>query len=107
MIAAALVGTAILVLLHEAGHASMAQTLGLRWRPFARLPWKLGISVWVETPRQASLIAVAGPAANILAAVPLLFAGGLLFDYLAATSVLMATLPSLLDWAILRKAHSL
>jgi stage IV sporulation protein FB len=62
----------IAVVVHEAGHAAAAQAVGLEWRPFARLPWKLGIAVLAPEPgirpRDDLLIALAGPAASALLA---------------------------------------
>lgn len=85
-----------LIVIHELAHAAAAQMLGLRWKPFVRLPWKVGIAVWVDTPRQQRIIGLAGPASNLAAAAPLV-----LFHQpaLAAVSVLMATGPSAVDWA--------
>jgi Zn-dependent protease len=57
---------------HEAGHAAAAQAVGLQWRPFARLPWKIGVVVLAPEPgirpRDDLLIALAGPAASAMLA---------------------------------------
>jgi Zn-dependent protease len=62
----------IAIVVHEAGHAAVAQAVGLEWRPFARLPWKIGIAVVAPEPgigaRDDLLIAVGGPAASALLA---------------------------------------
>jgi Zn-dependent protease len=59
----------VAVVSHEAGHAAAAQLLGLRWHPFARLPWKAGIAVEVPQSglraRDDLLVALAGPAASL------------------------------------------
>jgi hypothetical protein len=93
-----------LVLAHECGHAAAAQALGLRWRPFVRLPWKVGIAVWVNTPRQARLIGLAGPAANLACAAPLLVFSGPP-RVLGFVSLFMATAPSAVDWTVVRASH--
>jgi Zn-dependent protease len=69
----------VAALFHEAGHTAAAQLLGLRWQPFARLPWAAGIAVRVPPgglqPRDDLLVALAGPTASLglaAAAFPLL-----------------------------------
>jgi hypothetical protein len=91
-----------LVLAHELGHAAAAQALGLRWRPFVRLPWKVGIAVWVDTPRQARLIGLAGPAVNLACAAPLLTFPGQA-RALGIVSLLIASVPSAVDWAVVAR----
>jgi hypothetical protein len=88
-------GIIALVLAHEAGHAIAAQALGLRWKPFMRLPWKIGIAVWVDTPRQSQIIGLAGPVMNLMLVPLLAFLGQ---GMLAILSLAMATLPSAIDW---------
>ena len=48
--------------------AAAAQAVGLEWRAFARLPWKIGVAVVAPArgirPRDDLLIALAGPAAS-------------------------------------------
>jgi len=60
------------IISHEAGHAAAAHAVGLEWRPFVRLPWKLGVAVVAPAgglrPRDDLLIALAGPAASALLA---------------------------------------
>jgi Zn-dependent protease len=63
-----LLAIALVIACHEAGHAGAAQFAGLRCRPFARLPWKVGVAVVVPArgldPRDELRIALAGPAAS-------------------------------------------
>jgi len=70
---AELVAIALVVVCHEAGHAAAAQSAGLEWRAFARLPWKIGVAVVVPRrgldPRDDLFIALAGPAASTALAV--------------------------------------
>ena len=70
---AELAALVIVILSHEAGHAAAAQSMGLEWRPFARLPWKFGVAVVVPArglhPRDDLFIALAGPAASTALAV--------------------------------------
>jgi Zn-dependent protease len=67
-----IVAIAIAIVAHEAGHAAAAQAIGLEWRPFARLPWKIGVAVLVPDtgirPRDDLFIALAGPSASALLA---------------------------------------
>jgi Zn-dependent protease len=62
----------IAIVSHEAGHAAAAQAVGLEWRPFARLPWKIGVAVVAPAtgirPRDDLFIALAGPSASALLA---------------------------------------
>jgi Zn-dependent protease len=62
----------IAIVSHEAGHAAAAQAVGLRWRPFVRLPWKIGVVVLAPEPgirpRDDLFIALAGPAASAMLA---------------------------------------
>jgi Zn-dependent protease len=62
----------IAIVCHEAGHAAAARAVGLAWRPFARLPWKIGVAVVAPEPgirpRDDLLIALAGPASSALLA---------------------------------------
>jgi stage IV sporulation protein FB len=62
----------IAIVSHEAGHAAAAQAVGLQWRPFVRLPWKIGVAVVAPgsgiRPRDDLLIALAGPGASALLA---------------------------------------
>lgn len=99
-----MLGIIALVLAHEAAHAAAAQALGLRWKPFVRLPWKAGIAVWVDTPRQQRLIGLAGPAANLVLAVPLLLLPAQ-WRVLGFVSLLMATVPSAVDWLAIVRAR--
>ena len=68
-----LVALALVIVCHEAGHAAAAQSAGLEWRAFARLPWKIGVAVVVPRrgldPRDDLFIALAGPAASTALAV--------------------------------------
>jgi Zn-dependent protease len=70
---AELLAIALVVVCHEAGHAAAAQSAGLEWRVFARLPWKIGVAVVVPPrgldPRDDLFIALAGPAASTALAV--------------------------------------
>jgi stage IV sporulation protein FB len=69
---AELAAIVIAIICHEAGHAAAAQAVGLEWRPFARLPWKIGVAVVAPgpgiRPRDDLVIALAGPAASALLA---------------------------------------
>jgi hypothetical protein len=80
---------------HEAGHAAAAQMLGLKWQPFARLPWTAGIAVRVPPgglkPRDDLLVALAGPTASLglaAAALPHLYELGVLSGLLGAMNLL-------------------
>ena len=70
---AELVAIALVVVCHEAGHAVAAQSAGLEWRVFVRLPWKIGVAVVLPPrgldPRDDLFIAVAGPTASTALAV--------------------------------------
>jgi Zn-dependent protease len=63
-----LIAVALVIACHEAGHAGAAQSAGLEWRAFARLPWRLGVAVVVPAQglhaRDELLVALAGPAAS-------------------------------------------
>ena len=62
----------IAIVSHEAGHAAAAQAVGLQWRPFVRLPWKIGVVVVAPDPgiraRDDLFIALSGPAASAMLA---------------------------------------
>ncbi len=54
----------IAVLAHEAGHATAAQALHLRWEPFLRFPVSFGIRA-----ERSRWVAAAGPLTSLLVAV--------------------------------------
>ncbi len=51
------------VVVHEAGHAAVAQARGLRWELFVRFPVSFGVKA-----ERSRLVAVAGPLATFLLA---------------------------------------
>jgi Zn-dependent protease len=65
----------LMLLVHEAGHALAARGLGFGVRPFAHVkPLRFGVAVQgtFMSPRNSVLIALAGPAASLELAAPLM-----------------------------------
>ena len=83
-----------IVVLHELGHALMARQLGIRTRDITLLPiGRLArLERMPEDARQELLVALAGPAVNVILA-------GVLFAILAFTSGLQEHKP-FCDWAV-------
>ncbi|TFG89566.1 MAG: hypothetical protein E4H17_00410 [Gemmatimonadales bacterium] len=85
-----------LVLLHELGHSLVAQRLGVRIRSITLMP--LGGLALMDTlprrPRDEILIALAGPAVNLVLAAPVLLAFALAAGPLDAAVLLGDSLPA-------------
>jgi Zn-dependent protease len=87
---------AVVIVVHELGHATAASAYGLRWRFFFS-PLKLGVRIFGTrddvTAQQNAVMAAAGPAASFVLAAAAWGAGSPALALLSAATGLISLIP--------------
>ncbi len=85
------------ILIHETGHALAASALGYSWRPtivrWHGLPVGPAIQMVQPTRWDSAVIALAGPAANLVTGVAAWYLGGVSFGFLSVLLGLVSLVP--------------